>query len=443
MKTALELKEERAGLLEQIEQIDTKADAEKRNLTEDEQSKWDDLVKRADDLKTEIARAEKREEMARERALDKAHANEKKGEKSEKREATKQYSLLKAINEQMRNGQLTGLEKEMHEEAEQEVRQFGSIGGFGLPSWAVQLEKRDLTAGTTTTGGHTIQTDVGALIPILRPNLVCVNAGAQVLSGLTGNLDLPRNDAKGAAVWEGENDANAETTPTFDKLSLSPNRLGAYTQISKQLMVQSTLPSVEAFVRNDLTRAVQEKLDQTLLQGNAGGSDPFNGILNTTGIGAVFAGGAPLNTTNANGAAPIWADVINLYKEVDIDNAALGALSYVSHPSTVAYFSRTPKQASGVEGNFIMPTRDELYGFPMRTTTQLSDITKGSSTDLKAIIFGNFNDMIIGQWAGVDIVVDPYSSSKNALVDIVVNTWWDMVIRHAESFASCEDADVA
>jgi HK97 family phage major capsid protein len=283
---------------------------------------------------------------------------------------------------------------------------------------------------------------LGDLIPFLDPRLAVIQAGATLLTGLTGNLDFPRNDAAATAVWETENSANDETSPTFDKISMSPNRLGAFTDISKQLLVQSSI-DVENFVRNRLSEAVNRALDYALINGD-NSTQPFFGILNTTGIGSVAIGtdGGPLT----------YKHIIDLETALATDNADFGTLAYLTTPGVRGFLKNTEK-ASGtaqfVWNDGAPPVgqqgvrTDLLNGYRAYVSTQVpSDLTKGGGTNLHSVIFGNFAELLIGQWAGLDVVVDPYSSSKNALVTIVVNSWWDSAVRHAKSFAAIKDADI-
>ena len=223
---------------------------------------------------------------------------------------------------------------------------------------------------------------------------------------------------------------------------MSPNRLGAFTDISKQLLVQSSI-DVENFVRNRLSEAVNRALDYALINGD-NSTQPFYGILNTAGIGSVAIGtdGGPLT----------YKHIIDLETALATDNADFGTLAYLTTPGVRGFLKNTEK-ASGT-AQFVWSDgappagqqgirTDLLNGYRAYVSTQVpSDLTKGGGTGLHSVIFGNFAELLIGQWAGLDVVVDPYSSSKNALVTIVVNSWWDAAVRHAKSFAAIKDADI-
>ena len=424
MKKANALKQERFELLEELEALNTQAG--ERAFTDDEQVKYDGIRDKVTDLESQITRAEDTEHLAALRAGKKSSTG---GEKGEKQRISSDYSLMRAIRMAAKGKELDGLEGEMAQEARREAQRSGLTlsGNLQIPG----MLKRELTAGTASEGGNTVATDLGDLIPILEPKLKVRELGATYLTGLVGNLDLPRNNADATATWEGENDANAETSPTFDKISLTPKRLGAFTDISKQLMAQSSI-DVENFVRGRLSFAVAKALDLAAINGSGSAPEP-RGILNTSGIGDVAGG--------TNGATPDWADIVDLESALAVDNADMGSLAYLTTPGIRGYLKKTIIDSGS--GQFIWPVNaTEINGYPVDVSTQVpSTLTKGTASGIAhAIIFGNWADLIIGQWAGYDVVVDPYSNSKNAIVTIVVNSWWDIAVRHAESFAAMKDA---
>jgi len=252
MKKSDELRQARAEVLDQMTALHRSAGG--NEFTEEMSNKWEELSKRAEDLNKSIERESfieaeelrKANEEAKRKANEDARRNVSK--KTEEEKVATEFRLTGkdgAITQLIERGRLEGLNAEMHQEGVNEARQSGVSpnGNITIPKMLLRTPgtKRDMTAGTTTAGGFTIQTDIGALIPFLDPRLVTESLGATYLTGLTSNIDFPRNNAAASAAWEGENDANAETSPTFDRIQMSPNRLGAFTDISKQLMVQSTI----------------------------------------------------------------------------------------------------------------------------------------------------------------------------------------------------------
>jgi HK97 family phage major capsid protein len=346
-----------------------------------------------------------------------------------------------AITQLVERGRLEGVAAEMHQEGVNEARQAGVSpnGNITIPKMLTRTPgtKRDMTAGTTTQGGFTIQTEIGALIPFLDPTLVTESLGATYLTGLTSNIDFPRNNAAASAAWEGENDINAETSPTFDRIQMTPNRLGAFTDISKQLMVQSTI-DIENMVRNRLSVAISNALDTAAINGSGSNNQP-EGILNVSGIGDVAGG--------TDGANPTFANIVELETDTTSANGVFNRAGYLTTPG-VRGFLKTTEKANNT-GMFVYQDgatvgEGTLNGYRSLVSTLVpSDLTKGNGTNLHAILFScDWSELIIGSWAGIDLVIDPYTSAKNALVTLVVNSWWDIAVRHAASFSAMKDASI-
>jgi HK97 family phage major capsid protein len=183
-------------------------------------------------------------------------------------------------------------------------------------------------------------------------------------------------------------------------------------------------------LKNDLVTAVAIAVDAAAIEGGAANTP--TGILNTVGIGSVVGG--------TNGAAPSFANIVALEKEVAIDNADMGALAFLTNPKVRAKLKQV---AVGTDQRMVWgESGNTLLGYNAYVTTQVpSTLDKGSSTGVcSAIIFGNFNDLMIGQWGGLDLIVDPYTAASNAQVNVYIHSFWDVLVRHAESFAAMKDA---
>jgi len=299
------------------------------------------------------------------------------------------------------------------------------------------LYKRDITTSTasgTAKGGNLVATDLlaASFIDVLRNKMVLNTLGAQFLTGLQGNVAIPRKTAASSAYWVAENVAPTESTnaPAFDQVTMTPKTLGAYVDISRRLMLQSSL-DIENLVRNDLAASIAVAMDGAAIAGS--GSNKPTGVLNTSGIGSV--------TLGTNGGAPTWAMVTNLVREVDIDNALNGAAAFLTNGQVKAKLSNTSKQTSGVEGNFILgPDVNLLYGYPLVVSQQMpANLSKGSGSNLSAMIFGVWSELLIGQWSGIDLMADPYTGSNAGTVRIVAFHDCDFAVRHPESFAECNE----
>lgn len=448
MKTAKDLREEYAVIQERMAAVLDGAKEEKRELTEQERTQLDawetELSKLDGDIKFQEKIEARMATRAEADAKTKPEVRHNKPNQTEEQKVIKRYSFLNVINARAKGKPLTGLEAEMHQEAEREAARTNlDIQGVGIPSMFFQ--KRDLTAGTATQYGSTIQTDVGPIIEYLWPRMVTEKLGAAIMPGLTSNISFPRKDSVPTGTWEGENDANAESSPTVDTVSLSPNRLGTYVDVSKQLLVQTTVPALEAMVRRDIEMAIGQAVDTAALNGSGSGNQP-TGILNTSGIGDVAGG--------TDGAAPAWEHIVNLETKVATANADLGTLAYLSTPGIRGKLKTSEKAAGtaqfvwenelmgGLAAAMRVPGEGSMNGYRALVSTLVpSTLTKGNGTGLHAIIYGNWQELMIGQFGGLDIIIDPYTQATSSLLRIVINSWWDVALAHAASFAAMKDAD--
>jgi HK97 family phage major capsid protein len=308
--------------------------------------------------------------------------------------------------------------------------------GLTVPT-DVLFQKRDILTGTATNtakGGNLVATDLlaGSFIDVLRAKMVTAQLGATYLTGLQGNVAIPKKTGPSTAAWVAENAAPAESTnaPSFGQVTLSPKTLAGYVDFSRRLMLQSSL-DIETLIRNDLASTIAVAMDNAAISGS--GSNRPTGVLNTAGIGSI--------TLGTNGLAPTWAMVVGLVREVEIDNVDATSAGFLTNAQVKSKLATTPRQTSGVEGNFILqPPFSDLYGYPLTVSQQVpSNLTKGSGSNLSAMIFGVWSDLLIGQWSGIDLMVDPYTGSSAATVRVTAFHDCDFAVRYPESFAECNE----
>ncbi len=300
--------------------------------------------------------------------------------------------------------------------------------------------KRDLSTDVDTAGGYIVPTEYMAdLIELLRAKLVVQQLGATRMSGLTGGMvQIPKQTGGATGYWVAEGASITSSQQTLGQIEMRPREAAGLTIMSNRLLKLSN-PSAEAMVRNDLAATIDRLVDLAALQG-VGGLQPL-GIANTPDI----------NTT-AMGAAPTLDDLYDMILKLEEDNADDGALGWAFHPRTW----NTLRQLKDSEGRYILtpgviPSSVQdlrrgaqmgtLLGYPFRTTTQIP-ITLGAGADSR-IFFGNWADLVIGEWGGIEILASQETSdafAKNQThVRIIVEL--DVVVRHAESF--CVDSTVA
>lgn len=349
------------------------------------------------------------------------------------------YSMVRAMNAHITDDwSEAGFEREISQEV---GRQLGrKTEGIFIPTNlrnTPEMVQRALNVGTTTAGGHTVQTDVGTLIELLRNRMMVRRMGATVLAGLEGDVSFPRQTAAGTFSWTAENPGSdlADSDATFDQASLTPKTGQSTTAYSKQLLAQSSL-DVEMFVRNDLTRISAIGLDLAALHGTGASNQP-TGIINVSGIGDVAGG--------TNGLAPTWAHIVELETDVANANADLGAMGYLTNAKVRGKLKTTEKASS--TGQFIWgdgtePGLGMLNGYNAGVSNQVaSNLDKGTSTGVcSAIFFGNWADLLIGEWGAIEILLDPYAKKKQGLVEITSFVMADIQVRHAASFSVMKDA---
>lgn len=300
-----------------------------------------------------------------------------------------------------------------------------------IPLDVLYHAQRDLIVATSTMGGYTVGTDMmgGSFIDVLRNNTYVVAAGATVLSGLNGAIAIPSKTAGATSYWVAEGTAPSEGAIVFGQVTMSPKTVGAWVDFSRKLMLQSSI-SVEAMVRNDLYASLGLEIDRSALNGAGTGSEP-SGILASTSVGT--------STIGAQGGAPTWASIVELETLVAAGNADRGRTAYFFNSKTRGKLKTIVKSTSAVTG-FIWEPDNTVNGYQTYVTNQLpSNLTKGTTTGQSAAIFGNWQDLMIGQWGGLDLLVDPYTASNTGTVRVVALQDVDIAIRRAASFAVAKD----
>lgn len=333
----------------------------------------------------------------------------------------RQFSLMKAVramaNPTDRKAQ-DAASFEFEVAAEAAKRAGVEAQGLYIPADVLRTwSKRDLN---TSDDSAMVAEDYrgGDFIDVLRNASSVMQAGATMLTGLSGDVKIPRKTAASAASWiSTEGGAASESEPTFGQVTLAPKTLGAFTDITRLMMMQSSL-DIEALVRNDLTTALALAIDNGALQG-AGTSGAPTGIKNTSGI----------NTPTAFAAAnPTFAEVVAMETAVAEDNALMGNLAYILPAGMYGALKTTVKDSGS--GQFVVEPGNTINGYRAIVSNQ---VTAGD------LYFGNFADLLIGMYGGLDITVDPYTNSTSGTVRIVALQTVDVAVRHAVSFAFNND----
>jgi len=335
----------------------------------------------------------------------------------------RQFSLMNAVRAMANPSDRKAQEAAAFEfEAAAEAARRDGIDPQGLyipadvqRSW--NLSKRDLN----TSDDSAMVAEAyrgGDFIDVLRNASSVMAAGATMLTGLKGDVKIPRKSAASTAGWiSSEGGAASESEPTFGQVTMSPKTLGAFTDITRLMMMQSSL-DIEALIRNDLATGLALAIDNGGLQGSGSSGQP-TGIKNTSGINA---------PTAFAGANPTFAEVVAMETAVAEDNALLGNLAYILPASMYGALKTTAKDSGS--GQFVVEPGGSINGYRAIVSNQ---VTAGD------LYFGNFADLLIGMYGGLDITVDPYTASTSGTVRIVALQTCDVAVRHAVSFAVNND----
>lgn len=347
----------------------------------------------------------------------------------------KEYSLVRAINAALKGDwSKAGFEAECSRAiATQRGR---DTAGFFMP----MNIRSAYNTGALGTGGAVVATNLlaGSFIEVLRNKTRVAQLGARFLTGLVGNVDIPRQITQTATYWVSEGSDVTEAEATFDKLSLSPKTLGARSQYTRQMLLQST-PDIEMLVRNDLAAVLALAIDKAAVSGTGSSGQP-TGILATSGIGSVVGG--------TNGAAITIDHLIDMESAVKVANAPEDALAYLVNAKTVGAL----KKLKSTTGQYLWTdnvtgrrdgTPGSVNGYNVAVSNQMSSTgTKGTASGVcSTLVFGDWSELIIGEWGTLEILPNPYGSGFNSgSVDIRALQTIDIGVRHAASFAAMTDA---
>jgi HK97 family phage major capsid protein len=434
--------------------LHNKAETENRDLNDAEKTEYAAKIAETRSYDDRIARHE--EISARSAGPLKVAGGEKVGKElglSEK--DVRSFSVLRLILASTRNATQADRDAAAFElECSAEVQKIngrdgGQVRGVTIPGEVLRCnvfgenrsayaamgiagERRDLTVGVAAAGGNTVQTEVLGMsfIEILRNRLSVTQAGATMLTGLVGNVAIPRQTAAATVGWVAENAAGTESDQAFDQVTLAPKTAVALTDVSRRLLLQSSI-DVEAFIRMDLAAQIALAIDLGALNGSGAAGQP-RGVLQTAGIGSV-----PIGT---NGGPLTWEAIVDLETAVGNANADTPTSAYITNAALRGRMKKTA-QINATTGQPIW-MNNEVNGYQAIASNQVPrNLTKGSGTNLSALLFGNFADLLIGMWGGLDLLVDPFTGGAAGTVRTIAMQDVDVAVRRVASFAACVDAN--
>lgn len=379
--TVLELKEKRMAAEKRMEAILTKAQNEKRSLAEEEEREFQEKKAEARSLTDKID------------ALTQWLASQK---VPETRKQGRKFSFVKAIKALSEKRSLEDPEAAVNEVAERNAFQPATRSANSI---LIPMEKRaSLQATLANVGKEDVATDLLDLVTPLENNLIATQAGCTFLTGLTGNIEIPFYTGTTTA-WAGEVSEAADGSGKFKKKSLAPLRISGYVDISKQLLIQ-TNDSVDAYIRSSLVSSIQQTLESTMF-GSAAASDNVPAGL--------------LNGVTAETADLTYGSIVDMETSLQVNNFT--NLTFVGAYDALGKFKQTEK----------------VSGYPvyLYENGQIDGRSVYGSNNVASmgLILGDFSELTIGQWGGIELLLDPYTQATKATVRLVVNAYFNYFVR--------------
>lgn len=410
MMNSVEILDKKSQLKNRCKEIVSLCKAEIREMTEDEKQEFDSnkeeikkLNDELDELKKRLAEYDDEIPEDEEKEEDKEENKSNKNKRSTM-EKKYQFSLLKAIKDVAEHRSLDPVSQAVVNAGAEEMRKAGRpiTGEIQLP-----LNERSVV---TVTSEHddVVQTDFMDLLGPLRAKNVLVQAGAKYLTGLSNDVQVPIMSANQVG-WAGEIETASDSSIAFTSVTLQPKRLTAYIDISKQFLIQTDSIGAEEMIRQDLIAAINDKLEKTIL-GYEDGST-------TKPAGMFYDPSTNSNITNVS----TFKGVCEL--EANLEDAnVIGQPVYVMSNKAKAVVRSMDKGGKHTE---LVYENGELDGTYVYTTSNVPN---------KLAIYGDFNNLVIGQWGSLDLTIDSITQVINGKVRITVTAWFDAKVVRPEAF---------
>ena len=324
----------------------------------------------------------------------------------------KRFSFLRALNAlanptDRAAQEAAAFEREVSDAASKKYEK--PANGILVPNEVLQ---RDLNVGTATAGGNLVPTELlaGSFIDILRKRMAVMATNPTMLTGLSGNVSIPRMTSTSTAYFVGESGAPTESQQAFDQVNMTPKTIGAFVDYSRRLLLQSSI-DVETMIRDDIAKVIATKLDNAAIYGSGSSNEPL-GIKDTTGVGT--------QTITTFGT---FAEYIGMETDVAAANADVANMYYLINASARGALKSTEKTSTST-ANFVFEN-NEINGYPAIVSNQLAN---------NDVLFGDFSQFVIGMWSGLDLTVDPYANATSGSVRIIALQDVDFAVKQPTAF---------
>lgn len=321
-----------------------------------------------------------------------------------------EYSLFRAINAFVRNDEsLAPFEMECSKLIQEKLGR--TARGILVP---YDIQKRTMQVGTANLGGDLVDTDLrtGDFIEMLRNKAMVTTLGARILSGLVGDIEIPKQTGGATFYWLDEDIDVTDSDLELGTIKLTPKTIAGSVPMTRKLLTQSSM-DIENLIINDLIRGVALGIDQAALTGSGAAGQP-RGIMNTTGVGTI-----PITVAGQ----PDWDDVVAFETKMAEENTLIEKADWLMAPAVRGHLKTTLKDA-GVAG-YLMGEGGELNGYDVHATNQMP---------VNGILKGDFSSLVVGMWGVLDILPDKAAKAASAGLILRVFQDVDLGLRHAQSF---------
>jgi HK97 family phage major capsid protein len=411
------IREARAAKVAEMRTLLAAAEAQQRDLAEAERGRFDKLKAEVTGLDEQEARAQFLAEAER-RAL----GTPADSEQRDRTRLEERCSLLRVLQAQIEQRALTGAEAEFAAEAER--RSGRKAAGVFVPM-ALLEQRVEQRNQTTANAAALVGTDLreDQFIRPLRASLLARRLGVRTLSGLQGNVSIPRQTNAQATGWVAEGGAVPDGTLTFNSVTLTPRHAGGLTEMSRQLIMQSS-PDIEQVVRDDLAFVLAQAIDSALIVG--GGTNQPVGVLSTAGVQT-----AALATLN-------WAGILNMVRLAEQANAASASTCWLGSPEVKARLAGVLKAGTDAGAGYLLEN-GRMADLPAYFSTQVP--RQAGTPDRLRLILGDWNQVLLGIWSELDVLANPFSDVAYARGGVRVRAMAtvDVAVRHPVAFVVAND----
>ena len=384
-----------------------------------------DLAGKVEELTRELKDAQLSE------AARKAQANQRVLSPKEEKDI-RRFSISKFLRQAMPGETMDGIEAEMAAEGKREFQESikGAAEGVFLPS-ALLRDYYYTNASESSYGQAFIEQTSLTYIGKLRNATIGRRLGVRYLDGLQGNIAFVTGGAD--ASWVAEEAAASKQKPAYAKKVMSPKRLQVLQGVTYDLMHQSS-KALDNLIMEDMVKAHAVALDAAIFAGSGSSGQP-TGVLAASGVNNI--------DIDTNGGPLTYDLLVQMETEVGIDNGLLDdTLAYVSNAKVQGKLKTIP-QIAGYP--YYLMNDGKVNGYPFFMSNAIpSNLTKGSSSGVcSAIVFGNWSEVLVGSWGGLQLIVDPYTAKANGVLEISAAAYHDVLVRTPEAFCKIDEVTTA